>query len=276
MDTSSPLLKLAELYEFTLADGVTTQYLTTYGKNILFESDAYMKAPITRTRNRQTSDLSVGETRLTFPRMSPWITPDSILRRYLDKATLKVTWVDRDDHNNKRVAFRGIAGQVSFNEFTVDITFKNRFVLFRKQIPIRMYTEGCGHQMYDGRCKLIQSNYEVTGTATVPVSGQTKSNLFDASRTEADGYFDLGIIEFTSGQNAGLRRWVKRYEFDGFYFIGERIDMFEDLPYLPQTGDTYKMIPHCKKTYQSCKDDFSNELNFGGFEDIPDIVEILA
>jgi len=264
-DTSASKLFLSELFEFTLKDGTILRY-TTYGQPITYLTNVYTNAPLTRTPHTQDSDLSVGQTRVLFPRVSPWLDPTKLLNRYLDNAGIKITWIDRTDHNNSRVVFVGDSGNVNYNQLTCEVVFKNLLNLFHKKIPRRRYTEGCGHTMYDDDCKLIRALFEVTGSAE---AGSTKGIINDSTRAEADNYFDLGIIEFTSGLNNGVKRWVKRYT------VGV-IELFIDLIFTPQVGDTYKIVPHCKKTYTSCKVDYSNELNYGGFQDIPDPTDTLT
>jgi len=262
MDTSGKILYLAELFTFTLRDGTILRY-TTYGIDIVYDGNTYIHAPIVRTPHTQDTDLSVGETQITFPRVSPWTDPERLLSRYLDNAQVNILWLDRSLHSNKRVVFTGDTGEVSYNQVTVLATFKNLMNLFHKKVPRRKYSEGCNHRMYDTLCKLVRAVYEKTGTVE---SGSTKTAIIDSARVEADKYFDLGILECTSGQNNGEKRWIKNYT------VG-RIDIFVDLPYTPTISDTYKITPHCRKTYISCSGDYSNELNYGGFQDIPDPME---
>ncbi|HQO29659.1 MAG TPA: phage BR0599 family protein [Accumulibacter sp.] len=126
------------------------------------------------------------------------------------------------------------------------------------------YSAGCkkrfGGQEWAG-CKVDLAPLTVTG-ALSHVSG---TQIFrDSTRTEAADYFAYGTIAITSGGNAGLKAMeIKRYEADG------TIELFEPFYYLPTVGDTYTLIPGCRKRIADCRDKWNNILNFGGFPDVP-------
>lgn len=128
----------------------------------------------------------------------------------------------------------------------------------------RSYTVTCqkkfGGQEYAG-CKVALGPITVTGTIT---SVTSNSQFTDAARSEADDYFGAGTIQFTSGQNAGLKaQEVKTFS------AGGGIVTYEPFYYTPAIGDTYTMIPGCRKRLVDCRDKWSNIVNHGGFSNIP-------
>lgn len=126
------------------------------------------------------------------------------------------------------------------------------------------YTPACpktfGGQEFAG-CKVALGPLTVSGTLTA-VSNQRI--VRDASRSEVADYFAYGTLQFTSGANAGLKPLeIKRHEADG------TIETFEPFYYLPVVGDSYTLIPGCRKRLADCRDKWNNVLNFGGFTTIP-------
>jgi len=126
------------------------------------------------------------------------------------------------------------------------------------------YQPGCpktfGGQEFAG-CKVNLAALTVTGTLT-----HKTSNLIvrDSARTEALDYFAAGTIEITSGDNAGLRpKEVKAYAADG------TITIYEPFHYPLAVGDTYTLIPGCRKRLEDCRDKWNNVVNFGGFSFVP-------
>ena len=86
----------------------------------------------------------------------------------------------------------------------------------------------------------------------------------DSARTEALDYFAAGTIEITSGDNAGLRpKEIKAYSADG------TIEIYEPFHYPLAVGDTYTLIPGCRKRLEDCRDKWNNVVNFGGFSFVP-------
>lgn len=144
----------------------------------------------------------------------------------------------------------------------------------------RVYSPGCPWTLFDktldgrvippsqSRCTGPRAapdgpqleDYLVTGTLT---SVTNQSVFFDTARTEPDDWFGYGNIQLTSGPNAGLKPMqIKSY-------AGGRIELLEAFFYLPQSGDTYEMIPGCRKDPATCRDKYSNKRNFGGQDHVP-------
>lgn len=127
------------------------------------------------------------------------------------------------------------------------------------------YTPSCykvfGGQEFAG-CKVDLGLITVTGTLTHVTNSKI---VRDSSRAEVADWFGLGTLRYTSGPNAGLRPLdIKRYEADG------TIETFESAYYMPTIGDTYELIPGCRKRRtEDCRNKWNNILNFGGFSDIP-------
>lgn len=113
------------------------------------------------------------------------------------------------------------------------------------------------------------ASYKVTGTIT---SVTSRSVFTDSSRAEADDYFGAGAIRFTSGNNNGLlSEEIKSY--DGVTSPNVNngtITTFQPFPYDVEVGDTYEMIPGCRKRrVEDCVGKYSNGINHGGFDRVP-------
>ena len=71
------------------------------------------------------------------------------------------------------------------------------------------------------------------------------------------GYFDRGIITFTSGLNTGLSKEVKSY-------VPGQMTLVLPMPYACAVGNTYSLIAGCDKSFTTCRVKFNNVLNFRG------------
>lgn len=128
----------------------------------------------------------------------------------------------------------------------------------------RTYAAACdkvfGGQEFAG-CKVALGPITVTGTLTHVTSNTI---LRDSVRTEVADYFAMGSILWTSGPNVGLKpQEIKRYELDG------TIETYEPAYYAVTVGDTYEMVPGCRKRMEDCRDKWNNIINFGGFSFVP-------
>lgn len=125
------------------------------------------------------------------------------------------------------------------------------------------YTAGCqktfGGQEYAG-CGVALGPITETGTITHVIS---RKMFRDSSRAEAADYFTAGTIVFTGGDNADLKRQeIKQHGADG------TIETFEPFHYTVQVGDSYEIIPGCRKRKEDCIA-WSNIENFGGYSFVP-------
>lgn len=82
------------------------------------------------------------------------------------------------------------------------------------------------------------------------------------------GYFDGGVITFTSGLNNGLSMEVTSYT------TGQMV-LVQPMPYAVAVGDTYSLIAGCDKTFPTCRDRFANVLNFRGEPYVPGVDSII-
>ena len=92
--------------------------------------------------------------------------------------------------------------------------------------------------------------------------GEIDSTPIASVRQLAD-WFAAGTIQFTSGNNVGLKPLeIKSYAADG------TITLHEPTYYTPQVGDTFTMVRGCRKREADCVAQ-GNIINFFGFTRIP-------
>jgi len=96
----------------------------------------------------------------------------------------------------------------------------------------------------------------VTGTVGAVTDRRSFS---DASLIEADGFWDFGVVTWTSGQNAGLKMEVESY-----LQAGGAVTCKLEMPFDIQAGDGYALSAGCDKSLAACRDKFDNVDNFRG------------
>lgn len=136
-----------------------------------------------------------------------------------------------------------------------------------QQPLLDVHTAGCRWELGDSRCKVNLPALQVAGAATATATMNAVSQLHrrrfqDTSRVEANGYFTLGTLTWTSGANTGRSSEVKT-------FTAGVITLWSPMPHPIQVGDAYVMVPGCNKLKDTCKTKYANYINFGGFPDVP-------
>lgn len=137
------------------------------------------------------------------------------------------------------------------------------------------YTTACSNTFCDSGCGITKALVQKTGTLSAVSS---RFVVRDAARTEADDWFGGGTIEFSTGDNAGLKPLeIRSYLADG------TITTFDPFYYTPAIGDAYILTPGCRKRLVDCRDKWGNvavtsgthalksDPNSGGFFGFPDV-----
>lgn len=157
------------------------------------------------------------------------------------------------------VIFSGRVSDVSGSRSAVKVDVKSDIELLNVSSPRNIYQAGCMRTLYDGGCKVNREKFTVNGRVT---ANSTTGTELACNLTQADGWFNQGVIKFTSGRNAGLSRTVKEHK-------GGRLSFALRLPFPPQSGDVFKIYPGCDKRQETCGKKFDNIVHFRGFPYIP-------
>ena len=134
----------------------------------------------------------------------------------------------------------------------------------------RQYSALCPwrHAVWNGstfvastECQASLSGKIVSGTVTALPDDPTM--LFhDATVSQADAYFNDGLIAFTSGANASITREIR-------FFGSQNFDLYRPLPFPLSIGDSYVAVRGDDHTFATCKDIYNNIVHFGGFPHVP-------
>lgn len=179
----------------------------------------------------------------------------------LDRAYMP-TYGDVSVAGGTLILFIGRVAEIDMGRTNAVFNVNSHLELLDIQMPRNLYQAGCVNTLYDTSCTLLKSAFTATSSAN---SGSTQS-VINTTMGQASGYFDLGGITFTSGQNAGFSRSVKAYVHGGT----STISVITPFPFLPAPGDTFTIYPGCDKTQNTCGAKFSNIVNFRGMPYVPE------
>lgn len=258
----------ADLYTITLTDGTVIRYTSaeidlTVGGN-LFTSGPVIK----RGRVKWTVGVDVDSLDITIadPNGNTTIGGVAILQAIhngvFDGAEIELDRFFTNDWTDTSfgsvVYFSGIVGDVKPGRSEATITVNSTLTILNQQMPRNIYQPGCNHTLFDTGCTLLASAFKASSSAS---AGSTKTAVA-CGLLQADGYFALGKMQFTSGPNAGVWRTVKSW-------TGGVLTPYYPWPAAPGTGDTFDAYPGCDKTQATCSTKFSNLPNFNGYPYVP-------
>ena len=102
----------------------------------------------------------------------------------------------------------------------------------------------------------------------VPHSGLTMVGSATPSAAAGSGWFNDGVITFTSGALNGKGYEIKTWD-------GTTLKLYLPMPVQPAASDTFTIEPGCDHTTGDCQNKFANIVNFRGEPFIPGMDSIL-
>lgn len=182
-------------------------------------------------------------------------------------------WMVPWNNTSGQTPFRLMAGTTGSMSHGVD-GFKFEVLTgsanLRQKGLLEVFSPSCRYgfgSTLDARCPVNLAAITVAGSATstaVPAASNaaTRRIVIDSSRAEPNGHFDLGILTFTGGANAGAKSEIKRFEAGVFV-------LWSPLLYPIETGDTYTATPGCNKSPTDHMRFNADMVDYGGFPDVP-------
>lgn len=263
---------LATLWKLTLADSPeTVMGFTTHDVDIVYDGVTYLAATgITNTASQSGSDLSVDNQEVTGFLDSDTISEDDIRQGVYDNAEIEVLVVNWSDLTQGHYMLRkGTLGKVKMINGVFTAELRGLTQKLTTQLG-STYGAVCraelGSQVMDVPAPQWPCGFNIE---TLRESGAVLSSA-DArtitpepgSPSAASGYFDNGLITFTTGALAGRTFEIRSWD-------GTDLKMFLPLPLQPAPGDEFSITPGCNHTTDDCINKFNNIVNFKGEPFIP-------
>lgn len=263
-------LAYADLFTFTFLDNTALRY-TSADKPVPWNGNTFGVGPlIKRGRVKTQVGISVDSLDVTLS-AGPNIQVNSkplmafIAAGGLDGARLRLERAFMPDWQSPVTGalqqFSGRVNDVSIGRFEVTLAVQSDLELLNTKVPRNLFQPGCVNTVYDGACGKNRTSLTVTNAVTS--SPAPTRSVFDTTLGQATGYFDLGVVAFTSGANAGISRTIKSFASGGL------ITTIAPFPFAPAAGDTISVYPGCDKTMATCNSRFSNLSRYRGFPFIP-------
>lgn len=156
--------------------------------------------------------------------------------------------------------FQGVVDQIQVGRFSVDLTINDIVQLLNVQMPRNILQSGCVHALFDAGCTLVKATFTTSGS----ISSGVTANSFNTGLTQANGYFDMGVITFTSGILSG-----SSYAISTYLNASGNVKAVAPWAALPTAGDTFTIVPGCDKSQATCTTKFSNLPHYRGAPYVP-------
>lgn len=251
---------IAWCWELTLADG-TVMGFTSHDQDLVISGVTYEAATgFTPTAVETSRDMAVDNLDVEGMIDSENITKQDILVGRYDGAKIKIflcNWKNASDPVH--VIRRGTLGQIAMGKQAFTAEIRGLMQAYQQQSG-DVYQKTCRATLGDVKCGKDLTSYTFTGQITAIYDDGT----FNTTLTNIDKYFDYGLLTFTSGDNSGRSFEVKQYLQDSGWFM-----TFLPITFPIAIGDTFRCIAGCDGNFSTCKNNFSNVINFRGEPHVP-------
>lgn len=280
---SSEALIRVELLTITLAQGAGVYYYNSSDTDITYNGHTYLSGdqgvnPGFKRGNVSTAlgtdAKSMDLTLYCGPetKIGTMLVPTFALYGGFDNAIIEVDCLPMptfgDTSNGTYNIWTGIAADIHADRTEVQIEVSSLMRILQGAFPRNYTLPTCNNTLYDAACTMVKTNFQGLGTVA---AGTLLTNQWTSNLTQADGYFDLGWIMWTSGRNSGLLRTVKTY-----LHTGGNVLATVPLPYVPAIGDTFTAYAGCDKTQATCTNKFNNLAHYRGFPYMPNPLTLFA
>lgn len=239
---------------------------TEHLEDIVFEGLTYSaRSGFSPSALRNTNDLAVDNFDVTFMLEFDGTAEAELIGGYYDYAKVEVFLVNYANLSLGKIQLaRGTLGEITIGRGQAKTEVRGLAQELQQDV-LELTSPTCRADLGDARCKVNLAAFTVSGTITAA----TSSKIFaDSSRGEGGGYFNGGLLTWTSGENAQLKMEVKS-------FNATQFELHHAMPYPVQIGDTYQVYRGCDKALSTCKNVFNNVVNFRGEPHLPGIDQVV-
>lgn len=265
-------LYMADLYTLTAASGAVLARWTSADAALPVNGNTFALGPtIKRGRTRLAVGIEVDALDVTLAADAS-VTLNGvpllqfIAQRGLDGCRLKLERAFAAGPGQPIVGtlalFEGRVSVSSIARLEAKLSVKSDTLLLDAPVPRNVFQAPCSNTVYDSACGLSKAALTVSGT--VQVGSDPTRTYFGHSLAQGAGWFDLGVVTFTSGACAGLSRTVRAHATSPM-----RLTLMAPLPADVTLGDSFTIYPGCDKLQSTCSGKFNNLARFRGTPYVP-------
>lgn len=226
-----------------------------------FKASSGMDASALQT----SSGLSVDNAEAVGALSDDGINENDILAGRYDGALVLHWLVNWADVAERKLMFQGSVGEISRTEYAFEVELRGVSSALNKPLG-RVYMRQCDCTLGDDRCGVDLTSSQFSARTTVMgIEGHHKITV-QLNDESALGDLSGGMLDIQTGRAAKLKRKIANDKIDGDV---HHLTLEEMLPHDLELGDEVIVTVGCDRSPSSCKNKFSNFVNYRGFPNIP-------
>lgn len=261
----SGVTTLCHCWKLTRRDGVV-QGFTDHDEDLVIAGVTY-RAGTGFTSSEATSrfDLSVDGAEIAGALSDDALLESDLAAGRYDAAGVESWLVDWSDVSLRVLTARSTLGEVKREGQAFSAELRGLADSLSQQSG-RLFTARCSADLGDPRCRFDLVAAGLQGAGSVMSIESTSALVAAGLDAFADGVFTGGRLTWTFGANAGLSVEIKDHRMASGH---ARLSLWQAMPEAITSGEAFAVTAGCDKRFATCRERFSNAVNFRGFPHIP-------
>ena len=246
-------------------DGQTIGF-TNHDGDVTFDGTTFMAGTgLDAGAIEASTGLSVDNTQAVGALSATGLTREDVLAGVYDGARVEQWLVDWSDTDLRLLLFKGTLGEIQRGDSTFSAEIRGVAEALNKPVG-RSFMYECDAVLGDARCRFDTETPGYFVDVVVSTAEARRKIRIDGIVSFAEGWFENGRAEWTSGANAGVTSMVK---LDIPAGISRDIEFFQETPFEINPGDALTVFAGCDKRPDTCRLKFLNFPNYRGFPQMP-------
>ncbi len=256
---------LCRCWSITRKDGVMLGF-TDHDRTLDFLGRSFLAdAGMSAKALEQSTGLSVDNSEAVGVLSHASVDEKDLIAGRFDGAEVEIWLVNWKDTSQFAVLFKGQLGEIQRQSGTFTAELRGQTDRLN-QNQGRIYQKPCSAVLGDARCRFDTSATGYSEAVQIDAITDQKILTVTLAGTFPDRWFEKGRVQFVDGAAAGLSGVVKRDHQQGASRV---IELWEMARADVAPGDLVQISAGCDKRFATCKDKFSNAMNFQGFPHVP-------
>ncbi|WP_187429199.1 hypothetical protein ROLI_028580 [Roseobacter fucihabitans] len=259
------LTTVAHAWSIKRKDGVVLGF-TDHDHEIKFDGITFRAdTGLSALSLAQSTGLSVDNTEALGALSDLSIREDEIEQGRFDDAEVEAWLLNWKDVSQRWLQFRGTIGELRRADSGFQAELRGLTEALNRPLG-RVYQRPCTAVLGDQSCQVDLSAPGYAIELTIQDVSQARIFCWDYFDGFEPSWFARGRLEVLTGPASGLWGMVKQDRFEGSKRV---IELWEPIRSALAVGTRVRLTAGCDKRSETCRQKFSNLLNFQGFPDVP-------
>ncbi len=256
---------LCHCWRLTRHDGTVLGF-TDHDKNLSFDGAVFEAVSgFLATEMRETLGLGIDQMEVDSALSSLALKEEDLQAGLYDDARVEIFWVNWQAPSQFILLRYGSLGEITrgATSFSAEVRGMAHYL---NQTQGRSYQYNCDAILGDKKCGISFDDPLYKVSTQVAAQQENRVISLPEGINFEKGWFSHGLLSWTSGSNNGLKMEIKRDYSEGNI---RKISLWQPMVKQIAAGDAFIMTAGCDKHFSTCRDRFSNSLNFRGFPHMP-------